>query len=174
MAGGEWIGSYSLTEPMSGSDAGTMLSRVVRHGDHYRINGRKSWVTSAPVARIILLFTMTALELGHRGISAFIIDTTQPGFSRGKTEPKLGIRASATSEIVFDNYRCAVEDHIGAEGEGFKLAMAVLDAGRIGVAAQALGIAEAAYEAAVGYCKQREAFGKKIVSFRGCSFRLRI
>lgn len=172
VASGEWIGSYSLTEPMSGSDAGTMLSRAVRHGDHYRINGRKSWVTSAPVARIILLFTMTAPLLGHRGISAFIIDTTQPGFSRGKTEPKLGIRASATSEVVFDDYRCAVEDRIGAEGEGFKLAMAVLDAGRIGVAAQALGIAEAAYEAAVGYCKQREAFGKKIGEFQGLQFQI--
>lgn len=168
VANGEKIGAYSLTEPMSGSDAGTMRSRAVldEDGGHYIINGRKSWVTSAPVADVILLFTMTAPEKAHRGISAFIVETDRPGFARGKTEPKLGIRASATSEVTFDDYRCPVENRLGEEGEGFKIAMAVLDAGRIGIAAQALGIAEAALEASVKYAQEREAFGQKIGEFQ--------
>jgi alkylation response protein AidB-like acyl-CoA dehydrogenase len=172
VASGQKIGAYSLTEPMSGSDAGNMRSRAVRDGEGYLINGRKSWVTSAPVADVILLFTMTAPEKKHKGISAFLIDTTQPGFSRGKTEPKLGIRASATSEIVFDNYRCPEANRLGEEGEGFKIAMAVLDAGRIGIASQGLGIAEAAYEASVAYARQREAFGSKIGEFQGIQFKI--
>jgi alkylation response protein AidB-like acyl-CoA dehydrogenase len=168
VAGGAKIGAYSLTEPMSGSDAGTMRSRAVLNeaGTHYVINGRKSWVTSAPHAEIIVLFTMTAPEKEHRGISAFIIETDKPGFAQGKTEPKLGIRASATSEITFDNYDCPVENRLGKEGEGFKIAMTVLDAGRIGIAAQALGIAEAALDASVGYAQEREAFGQKIGQFQ--------
>ena len=172
VASGEKVGAYSLTEPMSGSDAGTMKSRAVREGDHYVINGRKSWVTSAPVADYIVTFTMTAPEKQHRGITAFIVETDQPGFVRGKKEPKLGIRASATSEIVFENYRCPVENRLGAEGEGFKIAMTVLDAGRIGIAAQALGIAEAAYEASVAYAKEREAFGQKIGEFQGIQWKI--
>ena len=172
VASGEAVGAYSLTEPMSGSDAGTMRSRAVREGDHYLINGRKSWVTSAPVADYILLFTMTEPEKQHRGITAFLIDTDRPGFVRGKKEPKLGIRASATSEIVFEDYKAPVETRLGEEGQGFKIAMSVLDAGRIGIAAQALGIAEAAYEASVSYAKEREAFGQKIGEFQGVSFQL--
>jgi len=172
VASGQKIGAYSLTEPMSGSDAGNMRSRAVRDGIDYVINGRKSWVTSAPVADVILLFTMTAPEKKHKGITAFLIDTNQPGFSRGKTEPKLGIRASATSEIVFDNYRCPAANRLGEEGEGFKIAMAVLDAGRIGIAAQGLGIAEAAYEASVAYAREREAFGTKIGEFQGIQFKI--
>src|SRR3970040_2423184 len=136
------------------------------------ITGRKSWVTSAPVADFILLFTLTAPEKKHKGITAFIAETDKPGFSRGKTEPKLGIRASATSEIVFENYRCPVENRLGGEGEGFKIAMTVLDAGRIGIASQALGIAEAAYEASVAYAMEREAFGQKIGEFQGIGFKL--
>ncbi len=168
VASGEKIGAYSLTEPMSGSDAGTMRSRAVLNDaeTHYLINGRKSWVTSAPYADIIILFTITQPEKKHRGVTAFIIETNQPGFERGKTEPKLGIRASATSEIIFDNYHCPVENRLGAEGEGFKIAMAVLDAGRIGIAAQALGIATAAMEASVAYAREREAFGQKIGQFQ--------
>lgn len=172
VARGEKIGAYSLTEPMSGSDAGTMRSRAVRDGDVYVINGRKSWVTSGPVADYVVLFTMTDPERKHRGITAFLIDTKRPGFIRGKTEPKLGIRASATCEIVFEDYRCPVEDRLGEEGEGFKIAMTVLDAGRIGIAAQALGIAQAAYEASVAYAREREAFGQKIGEFQGISFKL--
>jgi len=168
VATGEKIGAYSLTEPMSGSDAGTMKSRAVLNeaGTHYVINGRKSWVTSAPYADTIVLFTMTQPEKAHKGVTAFIIETDKPGFTRGKKEPKLGIRASATSEIIFDNYECPVENRLGAEGEGFKIAMTVLDAGRIGIASQALGIAEAALEASISYAREREAFGQKIGEFQ--------
>jgi alkylation response protein AidB-like acyl-CoA dehydrogenase len=168
VASGEKIGAYSLTEPMSGSDAGTMQSRAVLNdaGTHYIINGRKSWVTSGPVADCLVLFTMTEPEKGHKGITAFMIDARQPGFIRGKKEPKLGIRASATSEIVYDNYQCPVENVLGKPGEGFKIAMTVLDAGRIGIASQALGIAEAAYEASLNYARERQAFGEPIGAFQ--------
>ncbi len=168
VATGQKIGAYSLTEPMSGSDAGTMKSRAILNeaGTHYIINGRKSWVTSGPYADYIVLFTMTQPEKGHKGVTAFLIDTTRPGFVRGRKEPKLGIRASATSEITFEDYECPVEDRLGAEGEGFKIAMTVLDAGRIGIASQALGIAEAALEASVQYAREREAFGQKIGEFQ--------
>jgi len=168
VASGQEIGAYSLTEPMSGSDAGNMASRAVLNeaGTHYIINGRKRWVTSAPFADRIVLFTMTAAEEKHRGITCFLIDASQPGFSRGKTEPKLGIRASATSEVIFENYACPVENVLGGVGQGFKIAMTVLDAGRIGIAAQALGIAEAAYEAALDYAREREAFGAPIGSYQ--------
>ncbi|HLE53530.1 MAG TPA: acyl-CoA dehydrogenase [Anaerolineales bacterium] len=172
VASGQAVGAYSLTEPMSGSDAGTMRSRAVREGDQYVINGRKSWVTSAPVAEYIVVFTMTAPEKKHRGITAFIVETDKPGFAVGKKEPKLGIRASATSEIVFEDYHIPVENRLGEEGEGFKIAMAVLDAGRIGIASQALGIAEAAYEASLMHAREREAFGQKIGEFQGISFKL--
>ncbi len=172
VASGEKVGAYSLTEPMSGSDAGTMRSRAVRDGDFYVLNGRKSWVTSGPVAELIVVFMMTNPEQGHRGVSAFLVDADTPGFSRGKKEPKLGIRASATSEINFEDCRIPVENRLGEEGEGFKIAMSVLDAGRIGIATQALGIAEAAYAASVEYVREREAFGKKIGQFQGISFKL--
>lgn len=168
VASGQKIGAYSLTEPMSGSDAGTMKSRAVlsEDGTHYVINGVKSWVTSGPVAEFILLFTMTEPEKKHNGITAFLIDTTQEGFVRGKKEPKLGIRASATSEIYFENYKAPLDAVVGEVGKGFKIAMAVLDAGRIGIASQALGVAEAAYEASVAYARERQAFGQAIGSFQ--------
>jgi alkylation response protein AidB-like acyl-CoA dehydrogenase len=172
VASGEKIGAYSLTEPMSGSDAATMRTRAVRDGDTYVINGRKSWVTSGPVAGYVVLFCITDPEAGHRGITAFLVDAGRPGFIRGKKEPKLGIRASATSELIFEDYRCPVENRLGEEGQGFKIAMTVLDAGRIGIAAQALGIAEAAYEASLAYVREREAFGKKIGQFQGIAFQL--
>jgi alkylation response protein AidB-like acyl-CoA dehydrogenase len=172
VASGEVVGAYSLTEPMSGSDAGSMRSRAVRRGDEYVINGRKSWVSSGPVAGFILLFTMTEPEKAHHGVTAFLIETDRPGFSVGKTEPKLGIRASATCEILFEDYRCPAQNRLGEEGEGFKIAMTVLDAGRIGIAAQALGIAEAAYEASLQYARERHAFGKPIGEFQGVSFTL--
>ncbi|MGH2606415.1 MAG: acyl-CoA dehydrogenase family protein [Anaerolineales bacterium] len=172
VASGRSVAAYSLTEPMSGSDAGTMRSRADRRGDEYVINGRKSWVTSAPVAAFILLFTMTDPARRHDGISAFLIETDRPGFSRGKTEPKLGIRASATSEVLFEDYHCPAAHRLGEEGAGFRIAMEVLDAGRIGIAAQALGIAGAAYEASLHYAREREAFGQKIGQFQGISFKL--
>ena len=179
VASGAEVGAYSLTEPMSGSDASNMASRARLNtaGTHYIINGRKSWVTSAPYADRIVLFTVTEAEGSidsqngqdgkkSGGITAFLIDTGQPGFSRGKTEPKLGIRASATSEIIFDDYHCPVENVLGGVGQGFKIAMTVLDAGRIGIAAQALGIALAAYEAALVYARERQAFGAPIGSYQ--------
>ncbi|MFN2215506.1 MAG: acyl-CoA dehydrogenase [Anaerolineales bacterium] len=172
VASGQAIGAYSLTEPMSGSDAGTMRSRAVKEGDNYILNGRKSWVTSGPVAEYIVVFMMTDPEKKHKGISAFIVDANTPGFIRGKKEPKLGIRASATSELIFENCKVSSDNLLGKEGEGFKIAMTVLDAGRIGIASQALGIAEAAYEASVSYAREREAFGKRIGDFQGISFKL--
>lgn len=172
VASGEAIGAYSLTEPMSGSDAGTMRSRAERHGDVYVLNGRKSWVTSGPVADYVVVFCLTEPEKKHHGISAFLVDARSKGFVRGKKEPKLGIRASATSELVFENCEVPAENRLGEEGEGFKIAMAVLDAGRIGIAAQSLGIAEAAYEASLQYATEREAFGHKIGEFEGISFKL--
>ncbi len=172
VASGKAIGAYALTEPMSGSDAGNIRTRAVKQGDRYILNGRKSWVTSGPVADYVVVFALTDAEKKHRGISAFLVDAQTPGFVRGKKEPKLGIRASATSELIFDDCEIPVENRLGEEGEGFKIAMAVLDAGRIGIAAQALGIAEAAYEASRQYATEREAFGQKIGYFQGVSFKL--
>jgi alkylation response protein AidB-like acyl-CoA dehydrogenase len=172
VASGEKIGAYSLTEPMSGSDAGEMRSRAVLDGDHYVLNGRKSWVTSGPVADFILVFMMTDPEKKQKGISAFLVDVDTPGFVRGKKEPKLGIRASATSELMFEDCRVPVENRLGDEGAGFKIAMSVLDAGRIGIASQSLGIAEAAYETSLAYAREREAFGQPIGNFQGIGFKL--
>jgi alkylation response protein AidB-like acyl-CoA dehydrogenase len=172
VASGQKIGAYSLTEPQSGSDAGNMKTMAVQDGDSYVINGRKSWVTSGPVADYIILFAMVHPELKHKGTSAFMIDTAQPGFERGKVEPKLGIRASATCEIFYDNYRAPMHTRVGQDGDGFKIAMSILDAGRIGIAAQALGIAQAAFEASVKYAKEREAFGSKIGEFQAVQWML--
>jgi len=172
VASGEAIGAYSLTEPMSGSDAGTMRSRATRDGDFYILNGRKSWVTSGPVADYVVVFMVTDPEKKQKGISAFLVDAKTPGYTRGKKEPKLGIRASATSELIFEDCRVQTENRLGAEGEGFKIAMTVLDAGRIGIGAQALGIAEAAYEAARSYATEREAFGQMIGEFQGTGFKI--
>ncbi len=172
VASGLKIGAYSLTEPMSGSDAGTMKTRAVRNGDHYVINGVKSWVTSGPVADYFVLFAMTDPAKKHHGVTAFLIDGDRPGLIRGKKEPKLGIRASATSELVFEDYKCPVASRLGEEGDGFKIALTVLDAGRIGIASQAVGIAEAAFEASVKYANEREAFGQKIGQFQGLQWML--
>jgi len=167
IADGSAIGAFALTEPQSGSDASAMRCRAVKQADGtYLINGKKSWITSGPVAKYIVLFAMTAPEQGARGITAFMIDTGKPGFGRGKTEPKLGIRASATCEIEFADYVAQPEDVVGAEGEGFKIAMGVLDAGRIGIASQAVGIARAAYEATLAYARERHAFGAAIGTFQ--------
>jgi alkylation response protein AidB-like acyl-CoA dehydrogenase len=170
IASGREIGAYALTEPQSGSDAANMrvTAQLSPDGSHYAINGLKSWISSGPVAKYILLFAQTDpdAEPRYRGVSAFIVDTALPGFSVGKIEPKLGIRASATCETHFENYLCPVENRLGQEGEGFKISMAVLDAGRIGIAAQALGIAEAAYEASVQYARERTAFGQPIGKFQ--------
>ena len=168
VATGEAIGAYSLTEPMSGSDAATMESRAVLSADgtSYTLNGRKSWVTSGPVADLIIVFLMTNPELGAKGITAFLVDLSQPGVVRGKVEPKLGIRASATCELLFENCIVPADQVLGKPGDGFKIAMTLLDAGRIGIAAQALGIAEAAYAAALQYARERHAFGGPIGQFQ--------
>ncbi len=172
IASGKAIGGYSLTESQSGSDAGSMKSTATRDGDFYILNGRKSWVTSGPVANYFVVFMMTDLDKKQKGVSAFLVDGKTPGLTRGKKEPKLGIRASATSELIFENCRVPADSRLGKEGEGFKIAMTVLDAGRIGIATQALGIAEAAYEAARQYAGQREAFGQPIGSFQGTGFKI--
>jgi alkylation response protein AidB-like acyl-CoA dehydrogenase len=172
VASGAAIGAYSLTEPQSGSDAGAMKSRATRDGDFYVLNGRKSWVTSGPVADYLVVFMMTDPAKTQKGITAFLVDGKTKGLTRGRKEPKLGIRASATSELIFEDCRIPVENRLGEEGEGFKIAMNVLDAGRIGIAAQALGIAEAAYEAARQYAGQREAFGQPIGTFQGTGFKI--
>jgi alkylation response protein AidB-like acyl-CoA dehydrogenase len=172
IASGKSVGAYSLTEPMSGSDASAMKSRATRAGDFYVLNGRKSWVTSGPVADYVVVFMMTDPAKKAKGISAFLVDAKTPGYVRAKKEPKLGIRASATSELIFEDCKVPVENRLGEEGEGFKIAMTVLDVGRIGIGAQALGIAEAAYEASVAYAREREAFGQKIGEFQGTGFKI--
>jgi len=167
VASGKAIGCYGLTEPQSGSDAAAMRTRAVlsADGSHYVISGKKAWITSGPVADYMVMFAMTDPDKKAKGITAFILDAKQDGFIRGKTEPKLGIRASATCEIEFDNYRCPVENRLGKEGQGFAIAMDVLDAGRIGIAAQSVGIARAAYDASLQYARERKAFGAAIGSF---------
>jgi len=170
VASGEVIGAYALTEPQSGSDAGNMRvsAALSSDGSHYILSGTKSWITSGPVAKYIVMFAQTdpGAQPRYRGVTAFIVDTEEPGLQRGKTEPKLGIRASATCEIHLEEYRCPVGARLGQQGEGFKISMAVLDAGRIGIASQALGIAEAAYEASLQYARDRTAFGKRIGQFQ--------
>ncbi|MDH3757403.1 MAG: acyl-CoA dehydrogenase family protein [Gammaproteobacteria bacterium] len=175
VASGKVNGAYALTEPQSGSDAGSMRAKAVlsEDGSYYTINGKKSWITSGPVAKYVVFFAQTVGADGESaGISAFVVDAQAEGNLRGKLEPKLGIRASATCEIELENYRCPVEDRIGDEGQGFKIAMIVLDAGRVGVAAQSLGIAQAAYEASLEYSRERKAFGAAIGSFQSIQNKL--
>ena len=167
IATGEAIGAYALTEPQSGSDASAMHTRASKNANgDWVINGKKSWITSGPVARYIVLFAISTPGIGAKGVSAFIIDTQLPGFHAGKSEPKLGIRASATCEIEFTDYVLPKENLLGDEGKGFSIAMGVLDAGRIGIASQAVGIARAAYEATLQWSRDRKAFGVPIGTFQ--------
>jgi alkylation response protein AidB-like acyl-CoA dehydrogenase len=167
IAEGTAVGAFALTEPQSGSDATAMRCRAVKQADgSFVITGKKSWITSGPVADYIVLFAMSEPDKGAKGITAFMIDTRKPGFHRGKTEPKMGIRASATCEIEFADYLAPAEDVLGKEGEGFKVAMSVLDAGRIGIASQAVGLGKAAYKAALSYVQERKSFGQPIGSFQ--------
>ena len=175
VASGEVNGAYALTEPQSGSDAYAMRTRaqLSADGSHYVLNGKKSWITSGPVAKYVIVFAQTIQPDGESsGISAFVVDADSPGFIRGKKEPKLGIRASATCEIEFEDLQCPVENRLGEEGQGFKIAMTVLDTGRIGVAAQAIGIAQAAYDAALEYSRDRKAFGQSIGAFQSIQNKL--
>jgi butyryl-CoA dehydrogenase len=163
---GEWISAFALTEPGAGSDAAAQLTTAVRDGDFYVLNGTKHFITNGGIADMVIVFAMTSKRRGARGISAFIVEKTFPGFSVGKAENKMGIRGSNTSELIFEDCRVPAENLLGKEGRGFRIAMIALDAGRIGVGAQAVGIAQAAFEAAVEYAKTREQFGAPISSFQ--------
>lgn len=169
---GEKLGAYSLSEPQSGSDAKAMLTTATRDGDSYILNGVKNWVTSGISSDFVIVFAKTDKDAGHRGISAFVVEKGLEGFTTGKKEDKLGIRGSDTSELIFENCRIPAENLIGKEGEGFKIALATLDVGRIGIGAQALGIAQGALERSIQYSKEREQFGKPIGMFQGIGFKL--
>ncbi len=170
LARGEKLGGYGLTEPAAGSDAGNLQTTAVLDGDHYVLNGNKVWITNADAGEIYVVFASTDKSQKARGISAFIVEKGTPGFTFGKKEKKLGIRSSATSELIFDDCRVPKENLLGKEGDGFKIAMTTLDGGRNGIAAQALGIAQGALDAAVGYAKTREQFGRPIADFQAVSF----
>ncbi|MCB0656206.1 MAG: acyl-CoA dehydrogenase family protein [Saprospiraceae bacterium] len=172
LASGEWIGAWGLTEPNTGSDSMRMQCTAVRDGDHYILNGNKLWITHGISAEVAVVLARTGDLLDKEGISAFIIERGTPGFLAGKKENKLGMRASETAEIIFDNCRVHKNQMIGEEGQGFVQAMKVLDGGRISIAALSLGIAKGAYEAALNYAKQREQFGKPIAQFQAISFKL--
>jgi butyryl-CoA dehydrogenase len=172
LASGKALGAFSLSEPGAGSDAAAQKTTAVRDGDHYVINGIKNWVTNGDHADTIILMAMTDPSQGHRGITAFLIDTHASGVSIVKVENKLGIRSAHSSQMAYDSYRAPVSRRLGEEGQGFKIAMTILNAGRIGIAAQALGIAQGAYEAALGYAKMREQFGKPIGEFQAVGFTL--
>ncbi|GAV25517.1 acyl-CoA dehydrogenase [Carboxydothermus islandicus] len=172
LALGEKLGAFGLTEPSAGSDAGSLKTTAVRDGDYYVLNGSKIFITNGGEAEIYVVFATVDKSKGHKGISAFIVEKGTPGFSFGKKEKKLGIRSSPTVELVFENCRIPKENLLGEEGQGFKIALSTLDGGRIGIAAQAVGIAQGAYEAAVKYAKERTQFGKPIAEFQGISFML--
>ena len=165
LAIGEKLGAYSLSEPESGSDASNMRTFAKKEGDHYVINGTKNWVTNGINGDIVILFCMTEKSVGYKGISAFVVEKGTLGLSVGKKENKLGIRASDTCELYFENCRIPGENMVGEEGQGFKVAMKALGGGRIGIAAQALGLARAALDASISYAKERKQFGKTIGEF---------
>lgn len=167
MASGRKIACLCMTEPSAGTDAAAQLSRAVRDGDYYILNGSKIFITNGPVGGTYIILAMTAPEKGVKGISAFIVDRNTPGFSIGQLEDKLGIRASQTCEILFKDMKVPVANLIGTEGDGFKIVMAVLDIGRIGMASQAIGIAQGALDAATEYIKTRQQFGKSIAANQG-------
>jgi alkylation response protein AidB-like acyl-CoA dehydrogenase len=172
LASGKKIGAYSLSEPQSGSDASNMRTVAKKDGDHYIVSGTKNWVTSGINSDIVMLFAMTETGVGHKGISCFIVEKGWNGFEAGKPEDKLGIRASDTSELYFDNVRIPAENLVGDEGVGFKIALTTLDGGRIGIASQALGIAQASLDASISYSKERVQFGKPISANQGIQFKL--
>ncbi|MBO8175940.1 acyl-CoA dehydrogenase [Aeribacillus pallidus] len=172
MAQGEKIGAYGLTEPGSGSDAGAMKTTARLEGDYYILNGSKIFITNGGVADIYVVFALTDPSQKHKGTSAFIIEKDFEGFRVGKKEKKLGIRSSPTTEIIFEDCKVPKENLLGKEGEGFKIAMMTLDGGRNGIAAQAVGIAQGALDAAIEYAKERYQFGKPIAANQGISFKL--
>ncbi|WP_064200376.1 acyl-CoA dehydrogenase [Brevibacillus brevis] len=172
LAEGKKMGAYCLTEAGSGSDSAGMRTTAVRDGDHYILNGTKIFITNAGEAEIYIVFAVTQPELNHKGITAFIVEKGMNGFTMGKKEKKLGIRSSPTLAVNFEDVRVPVENRLGEEGQGFKIAMMTLDGGRNGIAAQALGIAQGAYEHARNYAKERSQFGKPIASLQAIQFKL--
>ncbi len=172
LATAEWIGAWGLTEANTGSDALRMQTTAVLDGDEYVINGAKNWITHGKSGDAAVVMVRTGEIGSSKGISAIVVERGTPGFSAGKKENKLGMRASETTEMIFDNCRVPKENLLGVEGEGFKQAMKVLDGGRISIAALGLGIAQGAYEAALAYSKERQQFGQRIANFQGISFKL--
>jgi butyryl-CoA dehydrogenase len=172
LAAGRALGCFGLTEPMSGSDAGTMATFAEQSGDGWVLNGSKNFITNGPHADIIVVFAMTRRNVGHKGITAFIVPTNTPGFVRGKPDEKLGIHAAHSCTVFFENCRVPDAQRLGPEGDGFKVAMSTLDGGRIGIASQALGIARAAYEKALAYSKERKAFGTPLADKQAIQFML--
>ena len=172
LATAEWLGAWGLTEANTGSDALGMTTTAVLDGDHYIVNGSKNWITHGKTGNVAVVMVRTGEKGDSRGISALVIEKGTPGFTHGKKENKLGMRASETTELIFDNCRVPKENLLGAEGEGFKQAMKVLDGGRISIAALSLGIAKGAFKAAVGYAKERKQFGQPIANFQGIAFKL--
>lgn len=172
MASGEWVGGFALTEPQAGSDASALKTRARRDGDHYVINGAKQFITSGKNGDVIILFAVTDPDAGKKGISAFIVPTDTPGYEVMTVEHKLGQHSSDTCALSFTDMRIPVENRLGDEGEGYRIALANLEGGRIGIASQAVGMARAAFEAAKVYAGERQAFGKPIVANQGVSFKL--
>lgn len=172
LTSGEWIGAFCLSEPEAGSDATSQRTTAEDKGDYYLLNGTKNWITNGGSSRIHLVIAQTHPELGHKGINAFIVETDWDGVEIGAKEDKLGIRASDTHTIMYNDVKVPKENRIGEDGFGFKFAMKVLSGGRIGIAAQALGIAAGAYELALAYAQQREAFGKPISKHQAIAFKL--
>lgn len=169
---GQKLGAFSLSEPQSGSDASNMNTTAIKSDDYYILNGTKNWVTNGIHSDFVLVFAMTEKGIGHKGISCFIVEKEFKGFECGKPEEKLGIRSSDTCELYFDNVKVPKENMIGKEGEGFKIALATLDGGRIGIAAQAIGIAVSSLNNSISYSKDRHQFGKPISSNQGIQFKL--
>ena len=172
LASGEWIGAFGLTEPNAGTDAAMQQTTAVLDGDHYVLNGTKIFITNANYASVFVVFAMTDKSKGNKGISAFIVEKDFPGFSIGKKEKKLGIRGSATAELIFENCIVPKENLLGEEGKGFSIAMKTLDGGRVGIASQALGIAQGAMDETVKYTKERKQFGRSIAQFQNTQFRM--
>ena len=172
LASGDKLGAFSLSEPQSGSDASNMNTLATIHGDYYILNGIKNWVTNGINCDYVLVFALTKKDIGHKGISCFLVEKSFEGFDVGKPEEKLGIRSSDTCELYFDNVKIPKENLIGAEGDGFKIALSTLDGGRIGIASQALGIAQASLEASIKYSKERVQFGKPISLNQAIQFKL--
>jgi butyryl-CoA dehydrogenase len=169
---GEKIGCYALTEPQAGSNAAALATKAVRKGDTYVINGTKAWITNGGAADAAIVYVNTQPEKGEKGITALVVEKGTPGFSVGKEEKKLGINATACTELSFSDCEVSVGNRIGEEGEGYKVALSTLDGGRIGIGAQAAGIAQGAFEAALSYAKQRQAFGHPIADFQAIQFML--